>query len=300
MFQQAWFLDAIAGPEYWDVVLVEKKGEIQGFLPLVNQKKWGLFSFQKMPPLTPFLGPWIKPSPSPKPSTALQHEIQILKELCFSIPSCDYFNQRFSTQIKNTLPFIGEGYENVVRYTYKINQLDDLEKVYQEMRSNCKQAIKKAEKEFTLELDNDLSPFLDLHFKTLKEGGLNNLPYNASFVHTYDKAMATHANRQIFTAKNDQGQVVASIYVVWDEHSAYYMMGAKNSEIKQNGATNFLLWEAIKFCSTRTASFDFEGSVIPSIAEFFRSFGGELTPYIQVKKVKSPVLKSMFFLQELF
>ena len=46
-----------------------------------------------------------------------------------------------------------------------------------------------------------------------------------------------------------------------------------------------VLWDAIHEAKNRGSKiFDFEGSMIPTIAEFFRSFGAVQTPYLKVWK----------------
>ncbi|KZZ15518.1 hypothetical protein A3751_17170 [Oleiphilus sp. HI0080] len=42
------------------------------------------------------------------------------------------------------------------------------------------------------------------------------------------------------------------------------------------------MWEAIKFASTVTKRFDFEGSMIEPIERFFRGFGAMQKPYFQI------------------
>ena len=40
-----------------------------------------------------------------------------------------------------------------------------------------------------------------------------------------------------------------------------------------------LLWEGIKRSLSQNKSFDFEGSSLPGIAQFFKGFGGKKTSY---------------------
>ena len=51
------------------------------------------------------------------------------------------------------------------------------------------------------------------------------------------------------------------------------------------------MWEAIKFASTVTKKFDFEGSMIESVERFFRAFGAVQKPYIHITKTPSTVLR---------
>ena len=45
-----------------------------------------------------------------------------------------------------------------------------------------------------------------------------------------------------------------------------------------------IIWEGIKFASTASKTFDFEGSMIEGIESFFRQFGATPTVYYQIRK----------------
>jgi hypothetical protein len=108
-----------------------------------------------------------------------------------------------------------------------------------------------------------------------------------------DNSCKANNSRKIFYARDDQGTVHAAIYIVWDEISAYYLMGGTDQSYRNSGATSLCMWEAIKFASTVTERFDFEGSMIESVERFFRAFGARQIPYFQIRKVNSRLLKLM-------
>jgi hypothetical protein len=55
-----------------------------------------------------------------------------------------------------------------------------------------------------------------------------------------------------------------------------------------SGAMSLLFWNAIKLASEKGLAFNFEGSMIPGVERFFRSFGGGLTPVFYISKRKFP------------
>ena len=75
----------------------------------------------------------------------------------------------------------------------------------------------------------------------------------------------------------------------------YYIAGGYNNFDKKGEAMSFLLWRGILLAKEKNLTFDFEGSMVPGIAEFFRSFGSEASRYYQVEKVKPSILKYYFF-----
>ena len=84
--------------------------------------------------------------------------------------------------------------------------------------------------------------------------------------------------------KDKEGTVNAVAYLVWDEKSIYYLMSGHNTELKNNNFNTLAAWEAIKFASKINKVFDFEGSMIPSISEFFRKFGPVQKTYFNISK----------------
>jgi len=59
------------------------------------------------------------------------------------------------------------------------------------------------------------------------------------------------------------------------------------------------LWEAIRYASTVTKQFDFEGSMIESVERFFRAFGAVQTPYFRITKTPSRALRAKQCLRSL-
>lgn len=94
--------------------------------------------------------------------------------------------------------------------------------------------------------------------------------------------------RNVFCEEN---LVCAGFFLKYNS-KVYYLFGASSIEGKKNGATTFLLDTVIKeYCNTDTV-FDFEGSTIPNVASFYRSFGSIETTYFNYK---TNAVKRVFF-----
>ena len=78
------------------------------------------------------------------------------------------------------------------------------------------------------------------------------------------------------------------MYIVWDERIGYYLLGGYDPKESHHGASAIAMWEAIKFTKEELGlnQFDFEGSMIQPVEQFFRKFGGKLTPYYTVSCAK--------------
>ena len=94
-----------------------------------------------------------------------------------------------------------------------------------------------------------------------------------------------------FIAQDEKEQNHAGVLIVWDENSAYYLLGGSDPNLRNSGAMSLCMWEAIKFASTVAKKFDFEGSMIESVERFFRAFGAEQKPYFHITKTPSYILR---------
>ena len=86
--------------------------------------------------------------------------------------------------------------------------------------------------------------------------------------------------------------------IIWDDQSAYYLVGGGNPELRNSGATSLCMWEAIKFASTVSKKFDFEGSMTESIERFFRGFGAVQKSYYRVTHKPSKIIDIILCLKK--
>ncbi len=281
IFQQPWWLDAVA-PNAWDAVEISKGSQVVARLPYVIQTRRGM-TYLTMPPLTQTLGPWLASSTA-KYAKQLARQKDLMTSLIEQLPSCDYFSQRFHYSITNWLPFYWHDFSQTTRYTYVLENLADRSQVWAGFQENIRREIRKAQKRVAVRSDLDIERFLEINALTFQRQG-QNLPYSRELVRRLDAACAERQARRIFFAEDARGPIHAAIYLVWDENSAYYLMGGGDPELRNSGATSLLMWTAIQFAATVTQKFDFEGSMIEPVERFFRAFGARQQPYFQVTRL---------------
>jgi hypothetical protein len=265
-------------------------------MPYVLKKRHGL-TLLTTPPLTKYLGPWLRESDA-KYTNRLSRQKELMQELIDRLPPFDYFIQPFHYSVTNWLPFYWRGFEQTTNYTYVIEDLHDLESVWGATRENIRREVRKACKKVAVHTGLSVTRFLDLNEMTFKRQG-RPLPYTCELVERLDSACAMRDARKIFFAEDSHGRIHAAVYIVWDEESAYYLMGGADPELRNSGVMSLLIWEAIQFSAKVTKRFDFEGSMVESIERFFRAFGARQVPYFSVKKVSSRRLRAYLALQAL-
>ncbi|MEP6859979.1 MAG: GNAT family N-acetyltransferase [Deltaproteobacteria bacterium] len=282
LFCRDYWLDAVA-PGAWDAIVLDNAGTPLGAWPFVRHRHLG-FEYLQMPVLTQFLGPWIAYPAGQKQHSRLSHEKDVFTALIERLPAHDYLIQNFHHSITNWLPFHWQGFTQTTRYTYLLDDLRDLDAVHAGFRSNIKTDIKKAKKAVAVVVTEDLDRFWAVNQKTFARQD-KSPPYSLELLRRLDTALAARGQRRIFLAEDASGAVHAGVYLVWDEHTAYYLMSGGDPALRSSGATSLLVWDAIQHAATVTRSFDFEGSMMEPVERFIRAFGATQRPYSQLAHV---------------
>lgn len=282
IFHEPWWLDAVAGSGNWGECRVERGGELLARLPWCRVVKNG-FTHLVEPPLTPFLGPWFKTMTRETSAyNILSREKELTAELLKQLPSHDHFNYCFMPEITNWQPWYWKGYSSTTFYTYRFENIADLDSIWVGMKGSVRTRIRNAQKnQIYISSSSDIEDIIELNEMTFHKQGLK-MPYTKEFLRKLDATCAKYKSHKILTAVDSQGRNLASIFLVYNKHAAYNLLLGSNPNFHDTGAATFLLWEAIKFSSTVSKIFDFEGSMMEQIETFFRAFGARQTPYFRV------------------
>lgn len=297
LFIQYNWIAGILDEEDWGVA-VEKKGEeVIAVMPYMIKKKYAMH-FLHMPHLTPYLGVWISYPEGQKKSSKRAYEKQIITSLIQQLPKFSDFQMKFHPGFSNWFPFYLQGFTGNIHYTYILQGIKDLQSIFSNMRENIKRQIKKGEKLLSVAISDNVNNLYEIKTKALK---IDNVHFNVSkeFLNKVYQTCKRLDCGQILEAKDPEGKVYAATLLVWDQNYCYYLFGGTDPDFRDSGAMSYLLWEAIKYSSTKVDSFNFEGSMIPSVEHYFQGFGGDQTPYFKITKTNSYLLKTATFIKEL-
>jgi hypothetical protein len=280
VFEQPWWLDCVA-PGTWSEAVVRRGDDVVARLPYAHRRRLGL-SMIIQPTFTQTLGPWFAPMEG-KYARRLEMEKKLLGQLIEMLPPFDIFRMCFAPSLTNWLPFHWAGFQATVSYTYRIEDLTDLDRVQAQFQDQVRRGIRKAQR--TVEVDHDapLEELLRLDSKTYARQGLK-LPHSYDVLRRLDAACAERGARRILGAVDAGGRMHAALYVAWDERTLYALMSGRDPELQAVGANTLLYWEAIRLAAEVSRVFDFEGSMVEPIEHYFRGFGGRQVPYFGVSK----------------
>jgi Acetyltransferase (GNAT) domain len=280
VFEQPWWLDCVA-PEAWSDAVVPRGDEVVARLPYARRERFGLTMIMQ-PRFTQTLGPWLAETES-KYARRIETEKRLMGQLIEMLPPFDLCHMCFSPAMTNWLPFYWAGFKATVCYTYRIEDLSDLEHVQNQFQDHVRRGIRKARRAVEVDHEFPLDELLRLDAQTYARQGLS-LPHSHQVLRRLDAACAARGQRRILGAVDAGGRPHAALYVVWDERVLYALISARDPERQAVGANTLLYWEAIRHASQVSRVFDFEGSMIEPIEHYFRGFGGRQVPYFCVSK----------------
>lgn len=290
IFVQPWYLDAVCAGGAWDAAVLEAGGEVLAVLPYFLKQKLG-FRYVTMPHFTKHMGVFFAED------FPLSRQHQLLEALIAQLPKLHAFHQSFHPDFTNWLPFYWSGFRQTTRYTYRLN-VSDLDEVSRNINRNMRRNIKKAQENLTVTTGGTPEAFYAINRLSFERQNLQP-PYTFEQFQRHDAALAAHNARQFFFAQDESGRVHAAAYLIWDAQRSYYHLSGDDPDLRDSGAGILLVWEAIRYTNEvlKLQSFDFEGSMIPSVEAIRRQFGAVQVPYFDIQIHHSMLLQFLSILR---
>lgn len=274
LFEEPWWLDIVASGAWAEAVSRDKNGDIQARIAYVHNDK-GVC----MPPFTQTLGIWMRDD--------LKKDYGAQKEAVYGlfeeINGHKEITVRLAPENEYVLPFRWMGYHLEPWFTYRISDLEDCGELYSGFNKTAKKNIKSAKNKVTVHDETDIDVLLDLLDKTFEAQGRKN-PMSKEVIRRIVETCDRNGHGQYMDARDKESNVHSCAYFVYDERVCYYLFGASDPRFRSSGAQSLILWEGIQMAAGKSAAFDFEGSMVEGIENFFRQFGGRCIPYYEVRK----------------
>ena len=263
IFYRNEYLDAVCDAQ-WDVVLYEEDEQIKAIYIYMIKHRFSL-KYIIQPQLCPYTGPlFFSPSDSNKAYSYLlenlPHHHLIIQDYFHDISFIDGFKH---TQSK--------------KHTYVINADIDIEELWKNQSSTHRRIIRKAERELRYEEEENIDVFIEFVSKTFQKRS-KEVPSDPSILKELDKVLVDLKQRKIVKCTNGKNEVVAMSYFIKDEKWTYNIASGVVESYKHYGM-NLIIWNEIKATLSQGKCFDFEGSMIPGVDEFFKRYKGTKKMY---------------------
>jgi hypothetical protein len=292
------WLDAVA-PGAWDVELFrDANGVVTAAMPYVHEQKWGMKRLVA-PVYTPYLGPVISPT-SDKLTTSYKRGMeQVEKIITFCAPFSEV-SFRLSPGFEHWLPFRWAGFSLNPRLTYQISPAAEAV-LWDNLDAKVRTDVRKAQEKSALQISSTISTeeIFQLYSKVFERNG-GELPMSRPWFEHFDSRLRPSGVARALAARTESGELAAMVYLVQDERRCYLFLTGIAPEHKKTSALTLLIWQAILETTKHGKVFDFEGSILPAVENFFRGFGGTQVPFFEVRKTNHRLLRFARKLRESF
>ncbi|HKL02242.1 MAG TPA: GNAT family N-acetyltransferase [Cryomorphaceae bacterium] len=287
---------SIAGDGY-HIFEVSLDGKVSAYFAVHIFKKLGK-TFVINPPFMPHCGlTWVSPPTVLRKQTTFLHNLLEAIALFFKreYPS-SYIDISFPRWVFSILPFEWNDFLVSVKHVSHLNLDPAEESLLAAMSPNLRRNILKDESEYRVEYNTDPDEVLTLLGETMRRAGEDFKEDQLA------KILNTQNGNWVFWAciKKDNLLLATSLFVC-DSKTAYYLSGGINRDVNDLAAGSKAVWAGISRAKTmKLETFDFCGSSVPSIENYFRKYGVEQVMLPRIRKSTGTVeflmkLKSTFF-----
>ncbi len=267
IFQQPEFL--YAQPGELKVFWVEENGVICGALPLVLTKRFKIHGGH-IPPYAHFFGPILD-------SNRKSDEGKILSILLDCISGLPFVELKIHLQDSDILEYVKRGALVRASQSHIVleNQTYDLASIHPSKRRYLKKLLTRLEKgDLRLtEGDEALDDLISLQKETGLKSGFNpSLPILKNILENLSKE-----SYFALVLKTGSGELLSGAFCPFDRISAYHIINASlpHADPILNRSNILSTFLAVKKANDMGLNFDFEGSNIPGVANFYRMMGGQ-------------------------
>jgi len=282
IFCRSWWLTAVGDVR---VLACFSGNEIIAGIPLYFERHFGI-PVCTMPKLTQTWGVVIQPLEG-KTHAAAVRETRILRAFAAQLARYKLFFQAFHPSLTNWLPFYWSGFRQTTRFTNVLDDLSDMDRVWQGMSESTRRKIKKGERAGLNVVPCGIEEVYKCECQSFLHQGTRPSHSESLLRNLYGSAKDNDSGA-CFAVVDREGTTCSAWFLVWDRNRAYDLVGGIDRELKNHGANAFGRWDAIRFIAPRSRVFDFAGSVVEGIERFNRSFGAKQVPYNYL--MKAPTL----------
>jgi lipid II:glycine glycyltransferase (peptidoglycan interpeptide bridge formation enzyme) len=258
----SWYLDIVA--DNWSVLVLD---DYQAVMPLPWRSKY-FIKYIYTPCWVQQLGVF----------SLRNIEEKQIEEFVENVPN------RFK---KVTLLTNVSGFKNIdctIRDNYILNLEASYEEIFKKYKKNRKQAINKIHKNNNLRIE-EVS--IDRVIELFKDNY-----YDKKKIITEDyvklkilvEGLVVKSQVEVYGVFTEKSKLISGAVFLKDSYRITYLFSASTLEGKKNESSTLLIDNMIqKYCNSELI-FDFEGSMIPGVASFFRSFNASLESYSEINR----------------
>ena len=280
VFEESWWLDIVA-PGKWSDAVVKDGDRVIARLPYVFDK--GVIT---NPTYTQTLGIWMDPSlrEKDKGGSNIHKQKELIGELIAQLPKSKRISIILDHSQSYILPFRWLDFRIEPTFSYRIRGVNEIDVRTELYGKTVKKNIKAASRHVSIDTDcDDLEILVNMQDKTYKRQGRSN-PVDRNVTLDIMKKTVEQGHGKLLVARGEDGRAHSAGFFIFDERICYYLLGGFDPEFNSDGSQNLLLDAGIEFAQGVSRDFDFEGSMVEGIENFYRQYGGDLVTNYHVSK----------------
>jgi len=275
IFSKTWYLNALQ-VEY-EILVIKEKTDINAGIVLAKNE----INTYANPMLDKYLGVLFE-SKEGNRQKIVSKEYKYMGLFIEELKKIQSFDYYFHPSFDNWIPFSWGGFTQQTRYTYRLDLSNSIEEIESHFHTNTKRNIKNANKHHIDIRENiEFEEFYEIINKTFIRQG-SKAPFNKEKIKRYIETLEAKGHFISFGAYTQDNRLISVSGVAHDSETAYLLFNGIDIENQVRGANTLLVHETIKYFQGKCKIYDFEGSMLFGVEEFYRRFGGELTPYMRI------------------
>lgn len=271
VYAYSWYLDNVAS-EQWDALVLN---DYEAVFPLVWNKKFGI-EYLYPPAFSQQLGLFSNGHISENLLDDFLN--QIPEKFLYAEINLNFLNKTSHKDFKISQ-----------RITHHLELIEDYIFISKNYSDNTKRNIKKAEKN-NLQIAKNIKPesLIDL-FRKNQGGKISDIKEKNYFALARIMYQSVHKNSgEINGVFDEKNNLIAGGFFIKSNNKIINLFPSTNEKARENGAMFLLIDNLIKENAGKNLILDFEGSMIESIARFYKRFGAKEISYLQIKRNRLP------------
>ena len=269
IYASSWYLDAVSPG--WEALVLD---DYTAVMPLTKGRKYFL-NYLYQPFFTQQLGVFSK----------LEIRQEVLQKFIEAIPKKFRF---IEIQLNEKNHLLDERFKVKKTKNYLLNLNKSYDKIYKDYNEQAKRNLKKAKKQ---EIEIKTIPHGDIiNFYKLHKGIVTKGVKEADYQRFSDLMEEAWQRKKLIARAvyNKTNELLAAGLFLSHRNRIIFILGTASESGRDAGAMHFLFDNLIFQFAEHKMVLDFEGSEIPGIARFFKSFGAEKFHYYRLKMNRLP------------
>ncbi len=278
VFSETWYLDAL-NVKYKILSVLNNNDEIVAGIVLAKNH----INTWSNPMLDKYLGILLEEKQYGLTQKKKSEQFKIIELIALELVKYKSFDYYFHPGFTNWTPLFWNDFTQQTRYTYQIDLKNDIETIQKKFHGNLRNDIKNAINNNVVIKNNiqfdELYNIVNLTFK--RQG--SKAPFSQNKLKRFIEILTQRKKFISLGAYNNDGVLISACGIVLDNRSSYFLLNGIDIEKHIRGANALMILKAMEFIKEKEIEiFDFEGSMLPGVEQFYRRFGGDLVPYYRI------------------